>query len=53
MSRRSPFVINLSATDRATLEQRARGYSAASHAQVVRAKIVLAAAEGLQNKIIA
>ncbi len=46
-------MLTLSEEDRATLEQRARGYSAARHAQVVRAKIVLAAAQGAQTKVIA
>jgi hypothetical protein len=45
MSRRSPFVVVLSDADRKVLEDRARAYTL-SHAQVVRAKIVLMAAEG-------
>lgn len=52
MTRRSPFVIELSAQDRAVLEQRARAYTAAHH-EVVRAKIVLMAADGLENTVIA
>ena len=52
MSRRSPFVVRLSSEDRAVLEERA-GSRSASHAAVVRARIVLLAAEGLQNVEIA
>lgn len=48
MSRSSPFVIALPETDRAELQRRARCYSA-PHAEVVRAKIVLLAADGLEN----
>jgi transposase len=48
MSRRSPYVIELSAEDRAVLEERARAYTA-SFAAVVRAKIVLLAADGVPN----
>jgi transposase len=52
MSRPSPFVINLSDADRAELQRRARCYSA-PHAEVVRAKIVLLAAGGVENTMIA
>ena len=52
MSRSSPFVITLSAADRAELQRRARRYAAA-HAEVVRAKAVLLAADGLENTVIA
>ncbi len=52
MSRRSPFVVRLSSEDRAVLEERAASRSA-SHATVVRARIVLLAADGLQNVDIA
>lgn len=52
MSRTSPFVITLSDTDRAVLEERARAYTS-SHAEVVRAKIVLMAADGEHNVRIA
>ena len=52
MSRSSPFVIVLSEADRAELQRRARCYSA-PHAEVVRAKIVLLAADGLENTVIA
>src|SRR5215203_2217342 len=52
VTRRSPYVIELSAVDRAALQQRARAYTA-PHYQVVRAKIVLLAADGLENTVIA
>ncbi len=48
----SPFVIRLSDADRAGLERRARCCTA-PHAEVVRAKIVLLAADGLENTVIA
>lgn len=48
MGRCSPFVIRLSDGDRSTLERRARSYSAL-HAEVVRARIVLLAADGWTN----
>ena len=51
VTRRSPYMIELSAQDRSVLEQRARCYTAAHH-QVVRAKIVLMAADGLENTVI-
>jgi transposase len=52
MCRSSPFVIVLADADRAELERRARSYTL-PHAAVVRAKIVLLAAEGLENTQIA
>ncbi len=52
MCRSSPFVITLPDADRAELEWRARCYTL-PHAVVVRAKIVLLAAEGLENTQIA
>ena len=52
MCRLSPFVIMLADADRAELERRARCYTL-PHAVVVRAKIVLLAAEGLGNAQIA
>ena len=52
MSRSSPFVITLSDADRAELQRRARCYGA-PHAEVVRAKIVLLAAGGVENAVIA
>lgn len=48
----SPFRIDLSADERAELERRARTYTD-PYFRVVRAKIVLMAAEGLENKEIA
>ena len=52
MSRGSPFVIALSDADRKVLEERARAYTL-PHAEVVRAKIVLLAADGVANTVIA
>jgi transposase len=52
VSRHSPYVIVLADADRAVLERRARAYCA-PHGQVVRAKIVLMAADGLANTAIA
>jgi len=52
MTRQSPYVITLSSVDRAVLEQRSRAYTA-RFATVVRAKIVLLAADGEQNTKIA
>ena len=52
MSRGSPFVIVLSAAERFKLERRTRCYSLA-YALVVRARIVLLAAEGFTNVDIA
>jgi transposase len=52
MSRRSPFVVRLAAEDRAILQERASSRTAA-HAEVVRARIVLLAAEGERNVDIA
>src|SRR4051794_36972911 len=52
MSRRSPFVVELSEADRAVLEQRSRAYMA-PFAEAVRAKIVLLAAAGEENTAIA
>jgi transposase len=48
----SPFEIVLTLAERAELERRARSYTAA-YAVVVRAKIVLLAAEGLENTQVA
>jgi transposase len=50
--RRSPFVVRLSSGDRAVLEERA-GSRTGSHVSVVRARIVLLAADGMQNVDIA
>lgn len=52
MSRRSPFVVVLSSEQRAVLEERSQSRTA-SHAVVVRAWIVLLAADGAQNIVIA
>lgn len=52
MARRSPFVIELSDEDRCELERRTRCYSLA-HSQVMRARIVLLAADGWANVDIA
>ena len=52
MPRRSPFEIDVPRSDRAELERRAATYTA-PYRDVIRAKIVLMAAEGLQNKEIA
>jgi transposase len=52
VSRTSPYEIDLSETERSALEQRARCYSA-PHREVVRANIVLLAADGWANVDIA
>ena len=52
MTRHSPYVIKLSAADRAELERRSRTYTA-RYTDVVRAKIVLMGADGYQNTTIA
>ena len=52
MSRPSPFEVCLSTDDRAVLEERASSRTLA-HARVVRARIVLLAADGAQNVDIA
>ncbi len=52
MTRRSPYVIELSDADRVVLEQRCRCYTA-RYADVVRAKIVLLAGDGECNTVIA
>ena len=52
MSRRSPFVVELDADTRRTLESRARRYTL-PYREVVRAQLVLLAAEGLDNDDIA
>lgn len=52
MPRRSPFVIDLSQPERETLEARSRKYTA-PYREVIRARIVLMAAQGLENKTIA
>lgn len=52
MPRPSPYDIELTAAERQTLEARAARYTL-PYRDVIRAKIVLLAAEGLQNKQIA
>ena len=52
MSRRSPFVIVLSAQDRSVLESTVRRRRAEQR-MVIRAQIVLAAADGVDNYVIA
>ena len=52
MPRESPFVIKLSAEERHILSERARKYTL-PYFNVVRAKIILLAAEGLRNDEIA
>ena len=49
MPRESPFYINLTREERRTLEQRAAKYTS-PYFEVVRAKVVLLAANGLKNK---
>jgi hypothetical protein len=51
MPRRSPFPILLSESERQQLEAIARKYTA-SYFEVVRAKLVLLAADGLENQVI-
>ena len=52
MPRESPFMIKLSAEERRILSERARKYTL-PYFNVVRAKIILLAAEGLRNDEIA
>ncbi|HWB71368.1 MAG TPA: helix-turn-helix domain-containing protein [Egibacteraceae bacterium] len=52
MPRTSPYTIDLSAAERAELEARARTYTL-PYRDVMRAKIVLYAAQGLRNDEIA
>jgi hypothetical protein len=51
MPRRSPYVIRLTHDEREVLEDRSRRYSL-PYRDVVRAKLVLLAAEGLENRVI-
>lgn len=51
MPRSSPFAIRLSRDERKVLEARARQYTL-PYREVVRAKLVLLAAEGLENRVI-
>lgn len=52
MPKRSPYVLQLSPSDRQALEARRRAYTS-PYREVVRAKIVLLAADGVENKAIA
>ena len=52
MPRRSPFIIRLMAEDKSRLEAAARRYTS-PYRDVIRAKIVLYAAQGLSNEEIA
>lgn len=52
MPRQSPFLITLTDEDRAELERMARRYTS-PYRDVIRARIVLYAAEGLENDVIA
>ncbi len=49
MPRQSPYIIRLSPEERRILEARARRYTL-PYRDVVRAKVVLLAAEGIENK---
>ena len=49
MPRRSPFSIDLAADEQKALEERAAKYTS-PYFEVVRAKVILFAAEGMQNK---
>ena len=51
MPRPSPYIITLSRAERHALEQRAAQYTL-PYREVVRAKIVLFAAQGLENTVI-
>jgi hypothetical protein len=52
MPRKSPFAVNLSGEERQTLESMARKYTS-PYCDVIRAKIILLADEGLSNDVIA
>jgi len=52
MPRTSPYAIELSPAERAALEARSRRYTS-PYRDVVRAKIILMAAQGLENRTIA
>lgn len=52
MPRQSPFVIELTSEERAELEARANGYTS-PYREVMRARIVLLASQGLGNDRIA
>jgi hypothetical protein len=52
MTRKSPFDVNLSGEERLSLEFIARRYTS-PYCDVIRARIILLAAEGLPNDVIA
>jgi hypothetical protein len=52
MPRKSPFSMNLSRAERSSLESTARKYTS-PYCDVIRAKIILLADEGLPNDVIA
>ena len=52
MPRQSPFLVVLTAEERGILEDRSRQYTS-PYCDVIRAKLVLLAAEGLGNDVIA
>ena len=52
MPRRCPFIIELSREEKRVLEARSRRYTL-PYRDVLRAKMILLAAEGLENKVIA
>ena len=52
MPRHSQFIVTLSGSERTALEARARKYTS-SYRDVIRAKVVLLAAQGLSNDVIA
>ena len=52
MPRSSPFIIELTSAEKAELETAARQYTS-PYRDVIRAKIILFAAEGLSNDVIA
>ena len=52
MPRKSPFNVNLSSEERQTLESVARKYTS-PYCDVIRAKVILLADEGLSNDVIA
>jgi hypothetical protein len=52
MPRKSPFSMNLSGEERQTLESMARRYTS-PYCDVIRAKIILLADQGLSNDVIA
>ena len=52
MPRKSPFIVKLTAEERRDLKAAARQYTS-PYCEVVRARIILMAAEGLSNDLIA